>query len=199
MALFKWRCSITEDIHQLINASLLEDLTGIIQDCINNNRLSQEKLYRLFYPSMFCLCKKFFSDDHAALEAVNDGMIKVFRNLPTYQSGKGAFFNWVYTIVRHTALDKLKKNVQEMVDYDDEGEEADNSRSIVQQLEWKDIYRYLDHLPTATRPVFSLFYLESYSVADIAKQLQISPGTVKWHLSESRKIMQPVLKKHFSH
>lgn len=178
----------------------MQNLNEIIQLCVSNDRLAQEKFYRHFYPSMFCLCKKFFRDDHAALEAVNDGMIKVFLHLPDYKSEKGAIFNWVYTIVRNTALDKLKVAIKiPVVDRAvDEYETEYITGNILQHLEWKDIYSYLDHLPPATRLVFSLFYLESYTIPLIAEKLQISIGTVKWHLSESRKIMQPILKKHFS-
>lgn len=176
----------------------MDDLNEIIRNCVKNDRLSQEKLYRHFYPSMFCLCKKFFQDDHAALEAVNDGMMKVFRALPDYKHDQGSFFNWVYTVVRNTALDKFKITIQPVDGNVEEFDEADNTRSILQNLEWKDIYHFLNRLPPATRLVFSLFYLEQYLIPDIANRLQISTGTVKWHLSESRKIMQPVLKKYFS-
>lgn len=132
------------------------------------------------------------------MEAVNDGMMKVFKALPAYKSGQGAFFNWVYTIVRNTALDKLKVIVQAAVGNVEDYDESDETSSVLQNLEWKDIYYFLDRLPPATRLVFSLFYLEHYMIPDIAGRLQISPGTVKWHLSESRKIMQPVLKKYFT-
>jgi RNA polymerase sigma-70 factor (ECF subfamily) len=180
---------------------VLQDLNELIAKCIGNDRLAQEKFYRHYYPSMFCLCKKFFRDDHAALEAVNDGMIKVFVHLPDYKKEKGAIFNWVYTIVRNTALDKLKVPVKitatDIADID-EHEEEPATGNILQHLEWKDIYAYLDKLPPATRVVFSLFYLEGYTIPLIAEKLQISPGTVKWQLSEGRKIMQPILKKHFS-
>jgi RNA polymerase sigma-70 factor (ECF subfamily) len=118
--------------------------------------------------------------------------------LPDYKHGQGSFFNWVYTVVRNTALDKLKITVQTIEGNVDNFDEADNTRSILQNLEWKDIYHFLDRLAPATRLVFSLFYLEHYQIPDIATRLQISTGTVKWHLSESRKIMQPVLKKYFS-
>lgn len=165
---------------------------------MQRDRLSQEKLYRHFYPSMFCLCKKFFQDDHAALEAVNDGMMKVFRALPEYKTGQGAFFNWVYTIVRNTALDKLKLATKTTVEMEADYDERDDTGNTLQQLEWKDIYYFLDRLPPATRAVFSLFYLEHYLIPDIANRLQISAGTVKWHLSESRRILQPALKKYFT-
>jgi RNA polymerase sigma factor (sigma-70 family) len=150
------------------------------------------------YPSMFCMCKKFFQDDHVALEAVNDGMIKVFKALPDYKYNQGRFFNWVYTIVRNVAVDKLRVTVKATVGNIDEYDEADNTRSILQNLEWKDIYQFLDRLPPATRLVFSLFYLEQYKIPEIASQLQISSGTVKWHLTESRRIMKPVLTSYFS-
>lgn len=176
----------------------MDGLKEIIQNCIQHDRLSQEKLYRHFYPSMFCLCKKFFQDDHAALEAVNDGMMKVFKALPDYKTGQGSFFNWVYTIVRHTALDKLKVTTKTTAEIEEDHDASDETGSIIQQLEWKDIYYFLDRLPPATRPVFSLFYLEHYMIPDIASRLQISAGTVKWHLSESRRILQPVLKKYFT-
>lgn len=178
---------------------MLQDLHEIIAKCIDNDRLAQEQFYRHFYPSMFCLCKKFFRDNHAALEAVNDGMLKVFTHLASYQKDKGALFNWVYTVVRNTALDKLKVAVRVPVAQEEEEGIEVPVGNILEHLEWKDVYYYLDHLPPATRVVFSLFYLESYKIPQIAEQLQISTGTVKWQLSEGRKIMQPLLKKHFSH
>lgn len=125
-------------------------------------------------------------------------MLKVFRALPDYKDDKGSFFNWVYTIVRNTALDKLKVTIKVTIGSVEEYDELDNTRTILQNLEWKDIYQFLDRLPPATRMVFSLFYLEQYKISEIAIRLEISTGTVKWHLTESRRIMKPVLKKYFT-
>ena len=175
----------------------MEYLQQIITGCVANNRLSQEKLYREFYPALFLLCKRFFSDDRDALEALNDGMLKVYKNMETYKQEKGAFFNWVYTVVRNTALDKLRlikqKDVQEL----NENNELIFSEDLLSSLHWKDIYTLLDVLAPATRVVCSLFYLEGYSINDICEAMQISSGTVKWHLSETRKKLKPVFKKHY--
>lgn len=165
---------------------------------MRDDRLAQEQFYRHFYPSMFCLCKKFFQDDHAVLEAVNDGMLKVFNRLKDYQPDKGALFNWVYTVVRNTALDKLKVPVRVPVAAMNETEVEVPVGNILEHLEWRDVYHYLDLLSPATRAVFSLFYLEHFNIPAIAEQLRISPGTVKWQLSEGRRVLQPILKKHFS-
>jgi RNA polymerase sigma factor (sigma-70 family) len=181
----------------------LEDLQEIIRGCIRNDRNSQEKLYREFYFPLFCLCRRFFQNDHEAIESVNDGMLKVFQYIGTYQAEKGKFFNWVYTIVRNTALDKFRTSSaavlrSESYDMAETIPETDISTNPLIALEGKDLYRLLDRLSPATRVICGLFYLEGYSIKDIADQLSISGGTVKWHLSESRKKLRIILERHFS-
>ena len=155
------------------------------------------KLYRKFYPALMLLCKRFFKDDHEALEVLNDGMMKVYKNIRAYDHSKGEFFNWVYTVVRNTALDKLKRSKIPMAVSIDNSKEPGNEPDPLQSLEWKDVYKLLDCLPPATRAICSLFYLEGFSVKDVSESLEISLGTVKWHLSETRKKLKPVLAKHF--
>ena len=176
----------------------LEDLNLLIRECAANNRLRQEKLYRRFYPALILLCRRFFSDDHVAMEAVNDGMMKVYRNISSYNPAKGDFFNWVYTVVRNTALDKLKlARFPDIVQMNGSSEPV-HEENPLKTLEEKDIYTLLDELAPATRVVCSLFYLEGFSIKDISEKLDLSAGTIKWHLSETRKKLKPVLEKYNS-
>lgn len=152
----------------------------------------------MFYPGLFLLCKRFFADDHEALEVLNDGMLKVYKNIMSYNSQKGEFFNWAYTIVRNTALDRLKINRHPAQgELQDNIQSADNDNPM-KGLEWKDIYTLLDALAPATRAVCSLFYLEGFAVKEISERLGISAGTVKWHLNETRHKLKPVLKNYYS-
>ncbi len=174
----------------------MEDLQLLVRECLTNNRRSQEKLYRRFYPALFLLCRKFFSQPEEAVEVLNDGMLRVFTQLDKYDAAKGEFFNWVYTVVRNTALDKIRSRKwpphQEM---DEDGGVTQNN--ILSKLEWEDIYKLLDALPPSTRAVCSLFYLEGFPVKEIAEMLQQSPGTVKWHLSETRSKLKPILEQYY--
>jgi len=152
----------------------------------------------MFYPALFLLCKKFFADDHEALEALNDGMLKVYKNIGSYSSEKGEFFNWAYTVVRNTALDKLKINRQPQRAELQDNITGTGNDNPMKGLEWKDIYKLLDALTPATRAVCSLFYLEGFSIKEISERLTISAGTVKWHLNETRHRLKPVLKNYYS-
>jgi RNA polymerase sigma-70 factor (ECF subfamily) len=152
----------------------------------------------MFYPALFLLCKKFFADDHEALEALNDGMLKVYKNIAAYNSQKGEFFNWAYTVVRNTALDKLKIHRQPVQAELQDNIPGTGNDNPMRGLEWKDIYKLLDALAPATRAVCSLFYLEGFSIKEISDQLGISSGTIKWHLNETRNKLKPVLKNYYS-
>lgn len=177
----------------------MEDIQELIHKCLINDRGGQEKLYRKFYPALYLLCKKFFKDENDALEALNDGMLKVFKNIGQYNGNKGAFFNWVYTIVRNAACDKLKRdNTHTFTSSDITDFVIAGSDNPLSDLEWKDIYQLLQVLPPGTRAVCVLYYLEGFSINEICGQLQLSAGTVKWHLSETRMKMKPVLLKYHS-
>jgi len=152
----------------------------------------------MFYPSLMLLCKRFFANDHEAIETVNDGMMKVFKKAGTYDASKGDFFNWAYTIVRNTALDKIKLVRFPATAEINEAVQDIGTDNPLKKLEWKDIYRLLDSLAPATRAVCCLFYLEGFSIKDISVQLTVSEGTVKWHLSETRKKLKPVFDKYYS-
>jgi len=165
----------------------LENLHDIIEGCKRNDRISQEKLYRQFYPGLFALCKKFFSDEHDILTSLNNGMMNVFKNIGQFDPAKGELFNWAYTIVRNAALTQLKsKNNEWQNEEITEHIEQTSQYSPFKELEWKDVYYYLGKLPPSTRAVCTLYYMEGYAIKEIAGQLNLSEGTIKWHLSESR-------------
>jgi RNA polymerase sigma-70 factor (ECF subfamily) len=166
---------------------LVEELHDIIEGCKNNNRLSQEKLYRQFYPGLYALCKKFFTQHDDILTSLNDGMLNVFKNIGQYDPAKGDLFNWSYTIVRNAAITylKRKKNLQPTAEITVQIENLLNYNPF-KDLEWNELYFYVDKLPPATRAVCTLHYLEGFAVKEISEQLNLSEGTIKWHLSESR-------------
>lgn len=178
----------------------MNELEQIISQCRVNDRKGQEKLYRQFYPPLMALCKKFFRDNGDALEALNDGMLRVFKNIDAYQPTQGSFFNWTYTIVRNAAVDKIRKDKKsfQAESLDNSFMDAPDTDNPLKNLEWKELYRLLDSLTPATRAVCSLFYMEGFSVKEIAERLELSAGTIKWHLSESREKLKPVMEQYYS-
>ena len=60
------------------------ELEQLIQGCIRNERSAQEKLYRLFYPKMMALVKRYIDDEMQAEEIMNNGYLRAFQKIKQY-------------------------------------------------------------------------------------------------------------------
>ncbi|MCF2489873.1 RNA polymerase sigma factor [Dyadobacter sp. CY347] len=177
----------------------MDHLEEILAGCRRQERQAQEKLYRQFYPVLFALCRKFFDDKHEILTAVNNGMLKVFKNIDQFDDQKGAFFSWLYTTVRNAALTQLRDQKTQQFDYDEIDDKMgfESAENPFDKLSASDVIVYLNALPLATRRVCGLFYVDGFSIKEIGESLDISDGTVKWHLSEGRKKLKVIFEKIF--
>jgi RNA polymerase sigma factor (sigma-70 family) len=172
-------------------------ITDIIDGCKKQDPYSQEKLYHFYYNSLYTLCRTFFTDKQEIITALNNGMLKVFKNIHQYDKTKGMVFNWVYTIVRNSALSLLKNKNNFSSFQTIENLEESAFENPFKKLEWNDIYLYLDTLPPKTRCICNLFYLQGFSIKEIAVAVDVKEGTVKWHLNESRIRLKQVFQKNY--
>ncbi len=123
-------------------------------------------------------------------------MLRVFKNIEQYDESKGTFFNWVYTIVRNSALTVIRDKKTNLTFELTENVKEKTDNNPFKQLEWKDIYYYLDKLPAKTRCVCSLYYLEGFSMKEISDSIDMKEGAVKWHLSECRCRLKIIFEQH---
>lgn len=144
-------------------------------------------MYLHFYPAMFNLCNKFFDDSQDIITALNNGMLRVFKNVENYDSEKSELFTWVYTIVRNAALTLVrdKKNKVSVLELTSDIV-SDTEMNPFKNSQEDEVFVYLGKLASTTRAVCSLFYIEDYSIKEIAASLVMKEGTVKWHLNEGR-------------
>jgi len=165
----------------------MDSWESLLEGCKKNDRSSQERLYRRLYPALFTLCKKFYADNHDIRTALNTGMLKVFQNISAFDVSRGDFFNWAYTIVRNAAITMLRSRKPDFFfeELKDDHTDYAGYEPFAAQ-DWDEKFFYLDALPPATRAVCSLFYLEGFSIREIAGALEMKEGTVKWHLNHCR-------------
>ncbi len=91
----------------LLNAD--DDIPALIEGCKNNNRKAQELLYKKFYVAMASLCIRYIRNEQDAMQVLNDGFLKVYKNISSYNPGKASLYTWIRKIVINTALNFLKK------------------------------------------------------------------------------------------
>ena len=157
-----------------------------------NDRRWQERLYRRFFPTMMKMCLRRTNDREEAMSIVNNGFLRVFKKIHLFEF-KGSLEGWIRRLVWHSLADHFRgksKPVHFLV-FEERDETA--AGSPAQNLYFDDLVRLIDRLPAASREVFWLYAVEGFSHKEISKQLGISDGTSKWHLSSARKKLKTLI------
>jgi RNA polymerase sigma factor (sigma-70 family) len=173
-----------------------EELQTLLEDCRQNKRIAQEKLYKYFYADMFRLCQRYAGDPHASLSIMNDAFLKVFKNIAHYREALGHFKSWLKTIVINTAIDHLRSQKKDIrLVYIDHIQEQQGYEDFTLRHQWKhdELMQHLQYLPNITRTVVNLFAFDGYTHKEIALHLDITETTSRWHLSEARKRLRESL------
>jgi RNA polymerase sigma factor (sigma-70 family) len=177
-----------------------EELTYHVEGCSLNKRESQKIIYTSFYGYAMAICDRYANKQDDALEILNDGFLKVFKEIhhyqPAYSDVVSSFKGWVRKIMVYTAIDHFRKNQKhKLVTQLDpvEYQMATNSADAIDKLSYDEIIRAVQDLSPGYRTVFNLFIIEGLSHDEIAEKLDISTGTSKSNLSKARKQLQKLL------
>ena len=170
----------------------------LVEGCVNNDRLSQEMLFRKYFPAMMRMCLRYTSDREEAMDIVNTGFLRVFKKIHTF-SFTGSLEGWIRKLVFHALSDYFKKQKNKIrTGLEVLEKDAPIEESALSNLYFEDIVKLVEKLPAATKKVFWSYAVEGFSHAEISEAYGISIGTSKWHLSMARQKLQELLKKHFN-
>ncbi len=85
---------------------------AIIAGCLQNDVAAQRELYNRYSPKMLSVCYRFAQSREDGEDMLQEGFIKVFTQMHTFQN-KGAFEGWIRRIIVHTCINFSEK-VQEV-------------------------------------------------------------------------------------
>ncbi|MBL7806270.1 MAG: RNA polymerase sigma factor [Saprospiraceae bacterium] len=158
-----------------------------IQACLKGDRLAQKQFFELFKGKMFALCLRYANSREDAEDILQDGFVKVFRDLGQY-AGAGNFEGWVRKIFVNTALQHLHRQKRSPLITDLDGQDFPDETDpyMAEEPPAKNMIRILQQLPVGFRTIFNLHVLEGYSHPEIAEIMGISVGTSKSQLLRAK-------------
>jgi RNA polymerase sigma factor (sigma-70 family) len=173
------------------NIHVEAEMHDIIQGCVQQNRAAQEKLYKLMYPKMMSMVRRYIDRDRYQLgeEILNNGFLKVFQKIDTYKY-EGSFEGWVRRVVFHSLSDYIRQNIKYMEKVVLVEKDVVLESTPASNFAYNDIMKLVQSLPDTSRAVFNMYAMEGFSHKEIAAELGISEGTSKWHLFEARKTLK---------
>jgi RNA polymerase sigma factor (sigma-70 family) len=177
-----------------------DELTFHVEACALNKRESQKILYSSFYGYAMAICDRYTSKQDDAVEILNDGFLKIFKEIhhykPAYADVVSSFKGWLRKIMVYTAIDHFRKNNKhQLVTQLDNVvyQVATVSEDAIDKLSYEEIIRAVQELSPGYRTVFNLFVIEGMSHEEVSGQLGVSIGTSKSNLSKARKQLQKIL------
>ena len=146
------------------------------------------------------ICDRYAANQDDALEIMNDGFLKVFREVhnykPAYADVIGSFKGWLRKIMVYTAIDHFRKSQKHHVltDLDNVVFQIPSvNETALDKISHEEIIRAIQELSPGYRTVLNLYIIEGLTHDEISKQLGISEGTSKSNLAKARKQLQKIL------
>lgn len=173
--------------------SLPAEQKAIIDGCIKGDRKCQQQLHKLFYGKMLSVCCRYATDRDEAKDILQDGFIKVFQRLKSYEC-KGSLEGWIRRIVVNNAIDHIRKkrdfvlsseDDQRIENIKDEDTDPFNEQNYT-QLKAEIIMGLIQKLSPAYKTVFNMYVLENLPHREIADLLGINVGTSKSNLAKAK-------------
>ncbi len=143
---------------------------------------------------MYAVCSRYTKDKTEALTILNNGFLKVFKNISSFKN-EGSFEGWIRRIIYHSAADHFRSQ-NNNISFLLPGDQLNDiffSTEENDELFTEDILRVLETLPkTASRAIY-LYAIEGYSHREIGEMLEISENTSKWHVAKARNLLKQKL------
>jgi RNA polymerase sigma factor (sigma-70 family) len=162
----------------------------LLHDCLKGKASAQRELYNLFARPMLGLCYRYTKSMSDAEDVLQEGFIKVFKNLHQF-SGSGELGAWIRRIMVNSAINYLKKESRYQYDFSFSDTNLhpvsdDNPELILHAKELADLIR---QLPTGYQTIFNMRAVEGYSHVEIGCMLGIHEGTSKSQYARARALL----------
>lgn len=162
----------------------------LIQDALKGNRNSYKTLYDKYAPVMMTVCRRYAKNQQEAEDFLQDGFLKVFKNLHQFQFS-GSFEGWIRRIMVNTALKAVTKKSYKneyvgIEDYQHEPVEAE----VISKLNAEEILKLVNDMAEGYRIVFNMYVIEGYSHKEIAEHLNVEESTSRSQLVKARRWLQ---------
>lgn len=166
----------------------------LVLRCRRKDRAAFEELIRRWENKLFYYIRRLVTNEEEAWDILQETWVKVFQSIGTLKN-PGSLASWLYSIARHSVMDHWRDrfadfqteeiNEDVLADIpDDNTPDFDNAERV---------HRGLDRISLAHRETLTLFFLEDFSINEIASILNISPGTVKSRLHYAKRALRLVL------
>jgi RNA polymerase sigma-70 factor (ECF subfamily) len=171
----------------------------LLENCRLDNRKAHHELYVMCFSVLYAVCCRYYINRDDRMAALNMIFFKIIRNVDKYLKKERAlaFEAWIKRIAINYIIDEFRKEKRysETIELNDTTPEEIHPTidDVILNENKEALLRIIDLLPSMSRTVFNLYFVDGYKHEEIAMMLGISSNTSKVHLFNARKKLQELI------
>lgn len=165
------------------------DYEAALAACAQGEHAALQRLYRQEAPRLLGVALRIVRDRAHAEDVVHDAFLRIWQGAAGFDGARGSGRGWIYSIVRHRALNHVRDGARTVTMDEDMAAAVDDAAALAayrqapdalaQQADMGRLDRCLEALPPARRDCILYAYLDGCSHGEIAARLRTPLGTVK--------------------
>tara|TARA_R110001599_G_scaffold171353_1_gene362228 strand:+ start:229926 stop:230480 length:555 start_codon:yes stop_codon:yes gene_type:complete len=161
------------------------DYNAALHACASGDEHALKRIYIQDSKRLLGVALRIVRHRHLAEDVLHDAFVNIWSKAASFDAKRGEGRGWIYSVVRHQALDMLRERDREV--YADEeaidNMQQQNEELIVDQFELNaslgQLQDCLSHLDSAKRNSILCAYVDGCSHSEIAQRLNAPLGSVK--------------------
>lgn len=168
----------------------------LIKGCLQGKGSHFTELYEKYSSGLYYICMRYSGDSDEAKDLLQEGFVRIFQKLNTYESTRGSFEGWMKRIFINLCIDhyrKQKNNISSLPIEEVADEIADSDgepMGVINNLSYEELIQAISELPLGYRTVFNMYVIDEKGHKEIASGLNISESTSKTQLFKARNLLQ---------
>jgi RNA polymerase sigma-70 factor (ECF subfamily) len=176
-------------------APAVDDEPALVERLRAGDAAAFETLVGRYMRRAFAVAYRLLGQKEDAEDLVQEAFMAVLQRVDTFQAGR-PFAPWFFRILVNRGLNARKARALRAVEEIPEtaAHRGPTPEREAERTELRGRLREaMEALPERQRTIVQLFDLEGFAGPEIAEILEISDGTVRWHLHEARKTLKKAL------
>ena len=176
------------------------DYDAALQACARGEHQALQQLYQREARYLLGVALRIVRQHQHAEDVLHDAFISIWQRASTFDPARGAGRGWIYSVVRHAALNRVRSGARE-VSVDEEAVAAiEDDAAMVAHAAAADPFELradlgrldtcLSQLEPARRDCILYAYVDGCSHSEIAERTQTPLGTVKAWIQRGMRVLR---------
>ncbi len=143
--------------------------------------------------ALYGVVSKILTEPTLADDALQEGFIKIWKNIQDFSPEKASLYTWMFTIVRNTAIDLLRRESNRKIQSLDSSVSDNMANSVEATIKDVGLDQKIRQLNPKYHEIIDMIYLKGYTQQEVSDILKLPLGTVKTRVNTAIKILRNVL------